>query len=208
MDRSLIDLLAQVAIIEAGQDSLLGGVHDDDGIRCFLASALGIFLALGDIGIAESGKVFFLVHPYHSIVHSLLQLVAPLLLQVRDAQVDLLHAFHLIVGQQGALAYELLISLFRELLIFAFQCSILLVVHLTDTLEESFVECNLVSQVGQHWHHFLLYLTNLGCLVGFCQSEERTTDAVEQFSTLFVGQNGVLESGRVGVIGNSLDLVA
>ena len=111
VDAGLIDLLTQVAVVQVGEDGLLRSVDDDDGIGSLAATCLGILGALGDVGLRESCQVFLLIDPYHGIVHGSLQQVAPLLLQVRDAQVDFLHACHLIIGQKSTLTYEVLVDL-------------------------------------------------------------------------------------------------
>ena len=71
MDRSLIDLLAQFTIVETGQRSLLCGVDDDNGIRCFLSSAFRILGTLGDISLTKSGQLLFTVNPHHCIIGSI-----------------------------------------------------------------------------------------------------------------------------------------
>ena len=83
-----------------------------------------------------------------------------------------------------------------------------MIVNLLNTFEEWLVEGNLVLKVGQHGLYLLLYLANLRCLVGLGQGEEHTTDAVEQSSAFLVGQDGILESSRVCIIYDSLDVVA
>ena len=110
MDRSLVNLLAQLTVVEAGQQSLLCGVDDDDGIGSFAASALSILGTLGDIGFAETCQIFFLIYPHDCIVGGSRKLITPLCLQLRDAQVDFLHAGHLVIRQQGTLAYKVLIG--------------------------------------------------------------------------------------------------
>ena len=163
---------------------------------------------MGHVGLAKSGQVFLLVNPHDGIVGGIGQQVAPLRLQVGDAFVNLLHALHLVVGQQGTLAHEFLIRLFQQLLVFALQRVVLTVIDLTDALEERFVEHNVVFEVGQHGLHLLLDITQFGRLVGLYQGEEDAADAVEQSSALLVGQDGVLERGRVLTVHNLLDVLA
>ena len=55
MDGSLIDLLAQIAVVEAGQEWLLRGIDDDDSIGSLSSPTLGILGTLGHIGLAETG---------------------------------------------------------------------------------------------------------------------------------------------------------
>ena len=117
MDRGFIYLLTQFTVVETCQWCLLGGIHDDDGIRSLTPTALGILGALGDVGLTESCQIFLLVHPYHSVIGGIRQQVSPLLLQLRDAQVDLLHTCHFVVRQQGTSAHEVLIGLLQQLLI-------------------------------------------------------------------------------------------
>ncbi len=107
----LVDAAAQVAVVQGGEQGLLRGVHDDDGVGGLAAAALGVLLALGDVCLAQSGQFVAALHPHDGIVGGSLQLVAPLLLQVADAQVDGLHALHLVLGQQGAAAHEVLVRL-------------------------------------------------------------------------------------------------
>ena len=195
MDRGLKHALAQVAIVETGQNSLLRGVHDDDGIGSLTATTIGILLALSQIGLAETCQVLFLVDPDHSIVGGSLQGIAPLLLQIGNAEVDLLHTSHLVLRQQRALANEVLVSLLQELLILTLQRVVLTVVDLFDTLKELGVERDLVVEFGQQRHHLLLNLTDFLSLVGFGKRKEHTAHTVEQTSTLLEGDNGVLERG-------------
>ena len=100
MDGCLIDTLAQLAVLQAGENGLLGGVDDNDAIRRLRTLVLGVFLALCDVGIAQSCQLFLAVHPHHRVVGGAGQQVAPLLLQVGDAHVDFFHACHLFVGQE------------------------------------------------------------------------------------------------------------
>ena len=208
MNGGFKDPLAQVAIVEAGKDSLLGGVDNDDCVRRLASTTLGIFLALGNVSIAQACQVFLLIDPNHSVVGSSLELVAPLLLQVGDAQVDFLHTLHLILGQQRALANEILVDFLEQFLVFALQRIVLFIIDLLDTLEEGFVERNLILQVGQHGLNLLLNLANLRSLVGIHQGEERASDTVEQLATILERQDGVLERSRVRTIHNLLDVLA
>ena len=164
--RGFVHLTAQVAVVEAGQQRLLRGVGDDDSIGSLAATTLGIFLALLDVGIAEAGELLLAVHPHHGIVGGLQYLVAPLLLQVGDAQVDGLHALLLLGGQQRSLAHELLVGLLQKLLVLALERLMLAVVDLADALEERIVERNLVLQLSQHRFHLLLNLGKFWRLVG------------------------------------------
>ena len=207
MNGGFKDPLAQVAIVEAGKDSLLGGIDNDDSVRRLASTTLGIFLALGNVSIAQACQVFLLIDPNHSVVGSSLQLVAPLLLQVGDAQVDFLHTLHLILRQQRALANEILVDFLEQFLVFALQRVVLFVIDLTDTLKERLVERDFILQVGQHGLDLLLYLANLRSLVGIHQREERASDTVEQLATILERQDGVLERSRVRTIHNLLDIL-
>ena len=80
MDACHIHLLAQFAVLEIGEDRLLGGVDDDDAVRRLASAALSIFLALCNVCIAQSGELFLAVHPNHGVVGSGRKKVAPLLL--------------------------------------------------------------------------------------------------------------------------------
>ena len=102
VDTCHIHLLAQFAVLEIGKDRLLGGVDDDDAVRCLASAALCIFLALCNVSIAQSGELFLAVHPNYGVVGSGRKKIAPLLLQFRDAGVDLLHALHLLGRKEGA----------------------------------------------------------------------------------------------------------
>ena len=73
----------------------------------------------------------------------------------------------------------------------------LVVIHLADAVEQSLVERNLVLQVGEHGHHLLLDVAQLGGLVGLGQREEHTAHAVEQPSALLIGHDGILEGGSL-----------
>ena len=71
MDGSLIDASSQIAVVEVGEDGLLRRVDDDDGIRSFGTTALCVFLALGDVSVAEAGEFLFVVDPDDSVVEPL-----------------------------------------------------------------------------------------------------------------------------------------
>ena len=208
MDAGFKNLLAQLTVVETGKERLLGGVGDDDGVGGLSSPTLCVLHTLGNVGLAESGQVFFIVYPDNGIVGGIGHHVAPLCLQLRDAQVDLLHAFHLVVGQQGTIAHEFLISLFQEFLVFALQLVKLLVVDLTNALKQLFVECYLILKVCELRLHLLLYLGNLRRLVGFGNGKEHACNAVEQLSALLKRQNGVLEGGRIRTVNNLLDIFA
>ena len=51
MDSGLEYSLAQFAIVETGQRSLLGGIDNDDGIRCLASPTLCILGTLGNISL-------------------------------------------------------------------------------------------------------------------------------------------------------------
>ena len=140
MDGGLVDTLAEFAIVETGQDGLLGGIDDDDGIGGLSATAVSILTALGQIGLTETGEVFLLIDPHHSIVSGGRQIVAPLLLKVGDAEVDLLHTLHLIVGQKGTVANEALIGFLEQFLILALKRLVLAFVDLTNSFEEILIK--------------------------------------------------------------------
>ena len=207
MNGSLIDLTAQVAVVETGQKGLLRGIDDDDGVWRLAATALGIFLALLYVCLVQSRKLLLAVHPHHGIISGVENQVAPFLLQVRDAQVDFLHAFLLFVRQQRALAHELLVGFLQQFLVLALQRVMIAVVHLTDTLEERHIERNLVLQFGQLGHHLLLNLTQFRSLVSLRKCKEHTTHAVKHASALLIGYDSVLESSRIGIVHNLGNLV-
>ena len=200
MDGRFVDLLAQVAVVETGQQGLLRGVDDNDGVGSLPAPALGIFGALGNISIAKSGQLVLALNPHHSVVGGSRQHIAPLRLQLRDAQIDLLHPRHLVVRQQSTLTHKVLINLLQQLLVLALQCAVVTVVDLTDALEQLLVERYLVLQVGQHRLHLLLYLTHLVGLVGLNDGKEDAAHAVERLATLLEGKDGVLKGCRILVL--------
>ena len=102
VDACHIHLFAQFAVLEIGEDRLLGGVDDDDAVRRLASAALSIFLTLCNVSIAQSGELFLAVYPNHGVIGSGRKKIAPLLLQLRDAGVDLLHALHLLGRKEGA----------------------------------------------------------------------------------------------------------
>ena len=207
MDRSFEHTLAQIAVIKTGEDGLLGGVHYHDGIGSLTSTAVGILHTLGDISLAESRQFLFLVDPDHSIVGSGLQGIAPLLLQIGNTEVNLLHTGHLVLRQQRALTNEVLIGLLQKLLILTLQHIVLTVVDLFDTLKKLVVERDLVVKLGQQRHHLLLNLTDFICLVGFCECEEHPAHAVEQTAAFLKGDNRVLERGGVLTLDDGLDVL-
>ena len=81
------------------------------------------------------------------------------------------------------------------------------IIDLTDALKQGFVERDLVLEVCHHGRHLLLDLADLGCLVGTGQSEEHTTDMIEQTIALLKSQNGVLERCRIPVLHDLLDII-
>lgn len=89
MDGSLIDATSQIAVVEVGENGLLCGIDNDDSVWRLGTPALRVLPALCDISVAESGEFLFAVDPDDCVVGSLLELCAPLLLQVGDALVDL-----------------------------------------------------------------------------------------------------------------------
>ena len=208
MNGGFIHLSAQLAVVEAGQQRLLRGVGDDDGIGRLAAATLGIVLALLYVGIIEPGEALAAVNPHHGIVGGCQDQVAPLLLQLGDAQVDGLHALLLLGRQQRALAHKLLVGLFQQLKVLALQRISLAVIDLTYALEEGLVERHLVLQRRQLGHHLLLYLGELGRLVGLGQGEEHAAHVVEQAAALLKSHDGVLEGGRVGIADYLGDIVA
>ena len=206
VNRCFINLLAEFAVVETGQRLLLGGVDNHDGVWCFLTTTLGIFGTLLNICLTESGQVFFLVYPYDSIVGSRCQHVAPLCLQLRDTQVDLLHTCHLIVGEQSTLTNELLISFFEEFLVFTLKTLKLLVIYHFDAFKQRFVEHDVIFQFCQHGLYLLLDLTDLRCLVGTNQGEEDVAYTIKCLSAFLKCQDRILKGCRIGVVDNAVDL--
>ena len=208
VDGSLEDAAAQLSVVQVGEERLLCGVDDDDGVGCLAAQILGIFRTLGDVGLAEPCQLVGCLHPHHGVVGGIGQVVAPLLLQVGDASVYGFHAFHLVLGQECSPAHEILVNFLQEFLVFTGECIVLTVIDLTDSLEEGLVEGDLVLEIGEQRLHLFLYFSDFGCLVCLYQCEEDATDAVEETSAVLEGQDGVLEGGAVGVVGNLLDALA
>ena len=68
------------------------------------------------------------------------QEVAPLLLQLGDTRIDLLHALHLVGWEKCSRAYEVLVDNFGEALVFALELAVLVVVDVLDALEETLIE--------------------------------------------------------------------
>ena len=122
--------------------------------------------------------------------------------------VDLLHALHLVVGQEGSFAHKFLVYLFEQLLILALQGIVFVVIDLTDAFEERLIEGYLVLEIGDHGLHLLLDVTYLWRLVGLDNSEEDAAHTVEQTAAVLEGQDGVLEGGRFLAVDNLLDVVA
>ena len=85
MDACHINLAAELTVLKIGEDSLLGGVHDDDAVRCLVATAFCVFLALSNVSIAQTCEFFLAVHPNHGIVGGCWKKIAKLLLKIRDA---------------------------------------------------------------------------------------------------------------------------
>ena len=85
MDACHINLAAELTVLEIGEDSLLGGVHDDDAVRCLASTALCILLALCDVSIAQACEFFLAVYPNHGVVGGCRKKIAKLLLEFRDA---------------------------------------------------------------------------------------------------------------------------
>ena len=193
MDGSLVDAAAKVAVVKAGHDGLLRGVDDDDGVGSLSSPTLCVLLALCDVGLRESGQLLLRVDPHDSVVGGGRQQVAPLLLQVGDAHVDVFHAAHLLFREQGSGTHEALVDFFRQLAVFPFQRAQLVVVDILHAREQFFIKHQLVLQGCQQGHSLLLCFGYLGGLVGTRQGEEDVRDPSEQGSALVVGQDGVLE---------------
>ena len=140
VDACLKHLATQVAILQTGEDGLLCGIDDDDAIGRLAATALGVLFALGNVGIAESGELLLAVYPNHGVVGGSWQEVAPLLLQLGNARIDLLHAFHLVGRKQSARTYEALVDDFGKTLVFALELAVLVVVDVLDALEKALIE--------------------------------------------------------------------
>ena len=208
MNAGLIHPASQVAVGQVGENGLLRGVDDHDAVGRLGPTALRVVLTLRNVGFAQSGQFLLAFYPHHGVVGGVGQQVAPLLLQVGDARVDLLHALHLIGGQQCSRAHESLVDDLRESFVLALEFRILVVVHIFHTLEELLVERNLVAQVGHHGRHLLLRLGDDGRLVGAGQTEEHARHAVEHHATLLIGEDGVGEGGFLLVVHDLLDVGA
>ena len=83
----------------------------------------------------------------------------------------------------------------------------LFVIDLTDAFKQGFIERNLILEIGHHGGHFLLNLTELGCLICLGKGIEHTAYTVEQAITLLKGQDGVLERSRILVLNNLRDVI-
>ena len=193
MNRSFVDTAAQVAVVKRSQKRLLRGVDDDDAIGSLAASALRIFRTLGNVGFTQSSQLLTRGNPNHGVVGRCGKHVAPLLLKLGNAHVDLLHAFHLLAGKQGARTDKAFVDFFQKLLVFALQLGIIMVVDVLDALEELLVERDFVLQVGQHGCHLLLRFGYDWRLVGAGEPVEDARDAFEQHTALLESQHRVLE---------------
>ena len=205
MNRSIEHTLAQCTVFKACQDGLLRGVGNHDAVRRLAITALSVFLALCDIRLTQSGQVFNLVHPNGRFVGSFWQHVTKILLQFGYFVVDFFHALFLICRQQSPRTHEVLIHFLQQLFVFALQLIVFVIVNIFDSIEERLVERHLVVEIGEQRHSLVLYFFQLRGLVCAGKSEEDTGYSVEQYATLFVSQNGVLECRRVFVVHNGLD---
>ncbi|CCZ13552.1 unknown [Prevotella sp. CAG:1092] len=84
MNARLIHPSAQLPVLQARQYRLLSGVYYHDAIFRLAATALSILLALRYVSLAQTSQLSLALHPYHRIVGSLRQQVAPVLLQFRN----------------------------------------------------------------------------------------------------------------------------
>ena len=132
VNRGFKHLSPQVSVVQTGQQGLLCGVNDDNGIGCFASSAFCILSALGNVGLAQSCQIFLFLNPYYGIIRGFRQNVTPLGLQVRDTQVYFLHSLHVFVREQSAFTYKFLISLFQKFAVLALKFIILTLIHLLD----------------------------------------------------------------------------
>ena len=172
MHRSLIDLFPQFAVVEACQQRLLCGVDDDDAVRRLAAPTLRILLTLRNISLTQSGELFYIVHPHGRPIGGFREQIAPLLLELRDTVVDLLHPLHLAVVEQRPLPYERIVDLIEQFFVFTLEIGIFVVVHKLDALEKFFVEENLIFEFRQERCHDALRLGYLRCFVSAHQCEE------------------------------------
>ena len=205
MNRSIEHTLAQRTVFKACQDGLLRGVGNHDAVRCLAITALSVFLALCDIRLTQSGEVFNLVHPNGRFVGSFWQHVTKILLQFGYLVVDFLHALFLICRQQSPRTHEILIHFLQQLFVFALQLIVFVIVYIFDSVEERLVERYLVFEISEQRNSLILGFFQFRGLVCTGKSEEDTGYSVEQYATLFVSQNGVLECRRVFVVHNGLD---
>ena len=134
--------------------------------------------------------------------------VAPLLLQLRDAGVDLLHARHFLGGKECARAHETLVDFLRQALVLTLELRIFVIVNELDALEELLVEGYLVLKTREQRHHLVLGFGQHGSLVGIGKAEEDAANAVEQDTTLLESENGILESRLLLVVDDLLNVVA
>ena len=95
-----------------------------------------------------------------------------MLLQVADAQVNLLHTSHLVVRQQGTLAHEILVDFLQQFPVFARQRIVLFVIYLLDALEQRLIKCDFILEVSQQGLYLLLNLADFVRLVSLSQCKE------------------------------------
>ena len=112
--RILVDAPAQGAVVELGFRRLAGGVEQGDHVLAGKRPRLGGFRGGGDLFVAEALEAVAAVDHDRGIVHFGQHVLAELGSELGHLGIDLADARLLRVGQRGAGAHEILVTLFQQ----------------------------------------------------------------------------------------------
>ena len=166
----------------------------------FDAVGFGLLGSSVDASLGQAGEVGFILDDELVASVFLQQIVAELQAQSRELFVDFAQFLLLVGGQGGAVAHKVLFVLLDHANLLVVEAHFVAVlIDIVDALEEFRVHHNAVAVFGKQRQHCFGDFHHLVVGEAFVEVEEHVANAVQGLARLVEGQDGVLESGRLGI---------
>lgn len=194
--RGVVDLLAQLAILQLGQRRLAGGIEQRDDVLAVELACLGGFGGSGNLLLRQTIQLLDVVHDHSGSIHFGQHVLAESGAQVGQLGIHSLERGLVGVGELGAVAHEVAVVLLDQAHALRIQPQLgALVVQGLDACEQLAVERNRIAVRCELRR--IVGLQFLACVVGVCadQVEEHRGGAVERGTALFQRDDGVVETG-------------
>ena len=199
-------LLAQVAVVGILQHGQAAGRMEGEHPFPFFPACLGLCCGVfNDIG-RDSGEVGLVVNHNLKSVVGRQQVLVELDVEVRQTAVHLLEGFLVGVVEQGAVAHKVLVGLLEGAYLVVSQPErVLAVIEILHAVEQAGVHHHLVRESAVARQQFLRHLLQFCSGISFGERHEHRHHAFKRGRHIVESQNGVGESGCLGVVHNRVD---